>query len=270
VTPAAESSLIRDGRRLAYAVAGQGEPLLLLHAFPLSREMWDPQVQALSGTWRCIALDLPGFGASELGGEVSGMADMAADAVALLDHLGIGRAVVCGLSMGGYVALALAGASPDRLRGLVLADTRAGADAPEARERRLATACEVLEKGSEVLVGAMVPKLLGADTLASRPEVRQWLERRIAAAPPAGVAAAQRGMAARPDRTPELGRIAVPTLILVGEQDVVTPPDESRKMARRIPRADLAVLPGAGHLANREQPEAFNRQLRAFLERLGA
>lgn len=257
------------GRRLAYTEAGAGEPLLFLHAFPLSREMWEPQLAALAGSYRCLAPDFPGFGGSEPpAGEDSGMDELAADAVALLDHLGIGRAVVCGLSMGGYAALALCEAHPERVRALVLADTRSGADAPEAREKRLATAQEVEEKGAGVLVEPMVPRLLGAGTLERDPELRRWVERRIAAASPAGVAAAQRGMAARPDRGAVLAGLRAPVLILVGEEDVLTPPEESRRMQREAPGSELVVLPGAGHLANLEQPEAFNRAFGGFLARL--
>lgn len=258
------------GRRLAYAEAGAGEPLLLLHAFPLSKEMWEPQLAALAGSCRCLAPDFPGFGDSEpppTGGD-SGMSELAVDAVALLDHLGIGRAVVCGLSMGGYAALALCEAHPERVRALVLADTRSGADALEAREKRLATALEVEEKGAGVLVESMVPRLLGAGTLAGNPELRRWVERRIAAASPAGIAAAQRGMAARPDRGMVLAGLRAPVLILVGEEDVLTPPEESRRMQREAPGSELVVLPGAGHLSNLEQPEAFNRALGGFLARL--
>jgi 3-oxoadipate enol-lactonase len=260
------------GRKLSYTDAGAGAPLLLLHAFPLSREMWEPQLAALAGSYRCLAPDFPGFGDSEPppAGEDSGMSGLAADAVALLDHLGIGSAVVCGLSMGGYAALALCETHPERVRALVLADTRSGADAPEAREKRLAAAREVEEKGSGVLVETLVPRLLGASSLEGKPELRQWLERRIAAAPPAGVAAAQRGMAARPDRTAVLAGLRVPVLILVGDEDLLTPPEESRRMRRETPGSELVVLPGAGHLASLEQPAAFNRALGGFLARLPA
>lgn len=251
------------GLRLNYRDTGKGDPLLLLHAFPLSGRMWDGQIGRL-GPWRCLVPDLSGFGASEPAA-VNRMSSFARDAVALLDHLGIERAVLMGLSMGGYAALAFAEAFSERLRGLILADTRAGADSPEARERRLAGAQEVLEKGSGFLPDALVPKLLGATTRASNPglveQVRQW----VAEAPPAGVAAAQRGMAMRPDRTSVIPRIAAPTLVIVGEEDELTPPAESRIMASAIPGAELAVVPGAGHLSNLEQPEAFNRVVSGFL-----
>jgi 3-oxoadipate enol-lactonase len=254
------------GLRLSYKEAGEGEPLLLLHAFPLSGRMWDGQADHLPG--RCLIPDLSGFGASAAASDINQMSDFAQDAAALLDHLGIERTVLLGLSMGGYAALAFAEAFPGRLRGLVLADTRAGADAPEARERRLTIARDVLEKGSGFLPDALVPKLLGAGTQASNPGLVEQVRRWVAEAPPAGVAAAQRGMAERPDRSGVLPRIAVPTLVIVGEEDELTPPAESRSLAAAIPKADLTALPGAGHLSNLEQPEAFNRSVSGFLARI--
>lgn len=257
------------GLRLAYREEGRGLPLLLLHAFPLSGEMWKPQVEALAGTCRCIVPDLSGFGESEASPDgVCRMSDLATDAAALLDHLGIERAVLGGLSMGGYAALAFCETYPDRLRGLVLADTRAGADSEEARRRRLETAEKVLKEGSGVLVESLAPKLLGPRTRAERPDLLEKIAGWIAAAPREGVAAAQRGMAERPDRSGALRRIAVPALILVGAEDEVTPPDESRRMQREIPGAELSILPGAGHLANLERPDAFNDALDSLLRRL--
>lgn len=258
------------GLRLAWREAGAGLPVLLLHAFPLSGAMWDPQVEALAGSCRLIVPDLSGFGASQ-GVPPDGvcrMSDLAADAVALLDQLEIGRAVVCGLSMGGYAALAFAEGAPERLRGLVLADTRAGADSEEARQRRLDMARRVLEEGTGFLPDALLPKLLGRTTRERRPDVGTRVERMIREAPPAGVAAAQRGMAQRPDRSRVLPRLDVPVLILVGEEDELTPPVESRHLEKEIRGAELVVLPESGHLASLESPEAFNEALGAFLRRV--
>jgi pimeloyl-ACP methyl ester carboxylesterase len=241
--------------------------LLFLHAFPLSRRFWEPQIATLSPSFRCIAPDLAGFGDSQvpLPGQTSRMSDFAADARALLDHLGIDRAVLCGCSMGGYAALAFAADFPERLAGLVLADSRAGADAPPGREGRLAMAERVMPEGTGFVAESMIPKLLGRTSHERRPELRAWLEREIATAPPAGIAAAQRGMAERPDRADLLPRLTVPALILVGEEDEITPPEESHRMARAIPGARTAVLPEAGHLASLERPDAFNRALDEFL-----
>ena len=274
------------GLRLAYEHAGAGPAVLFLHAFPLSRRFWLPQVVTLGSLpedpeavpedpksiFHCIAPDLSGFGDSQAvpEGEPCRMSDFAADAVALLDHFGVDRAVVCGCSMGGYAALAFAAAYPERLRALVLADSRAGADDAAGRERRLDMARRVMlpGEGTGFVAEAMIPKLLGPSTRERRPELRDWLERQIAAAPPAGVAAAQRGMAERPDLGPLLPRIAVPALIVVGEEDEITPPEESARLAREIPGARLEVIPEAGHLASLERPEIFNQVLLGFLRDL--
>lgn len=258
------------GLRLAWREAGAGLPVLLLHAFPLSGEMWDPQLAALSGAFRVLVPDLSGFGASQgvPPDTACRMSDLAADAVALLDHLDVSRAVVGGLSMGGYAALALAEGAPERLRGLVLADTRAGADTEEGRRTRLGTAQRVLQEGTGFLAESLIPKLLGRTTREKRPDVVAQVERMIREAPPAGVAAAQRGMAERPDRLRVLPRLDVPVLILVGEEDELTPPAEAQAMEREVRGGELITLPEAGHLASLERPETFNEALAGFLRRL--
>jgi 3-oxoadipate enol-lactonase len=269
---------------LAVDEAGEGVPLLLLHAFPLSRRMWRPQLAALAGCCRMLAPDLPGFGDSPTLGQgwvatappsVCRMEDMAAATVRLLDARGIPAAVVCGLSMGGYVALALYDAFPERVRGLVLADTRAAADDEAGRRRRLESAADVESRGSAAaLADTLLPKLLssrgdaglalvGSDP--SRAQLLAWLRQEIAAAPAAGVAAAQRGMAARPDRSSLLALIEVPTLVVVGQEDALTPPAESLRMRDGIAGARLVTISGAGHLSNLERPRAFNEALREFL-----
>jgi 3-oxoadipate enol-lactonase len=268
----------RSRQALAWDELGRGTPLLLLHAFPLSRRMWQPQLAGLADSCRMLAPDLLGLGSAAppsnqptagraAGGEpaVCRMEEMAAAAIALLDARDVRSAVVCGLSMGGYVALALCAGWSERVRGLVLADTRAGADDPAARQRRLAAAAEVESHGSAVLAETMVPKLLGSTSRATRSDLIAWLQHEIAAAPAAGVAAAQRGMAARSERWGLLPAIAVPALVVVGEQDELTPPAESAAMCERIPGARLVTIPDAGHLSNLEQPELFNQALRAFL-----
>lgn len=272
-------SFISRGLRLAYGDAGAGLPLLLLHAFPLSGEMWAPQVAALAGQARLIVPDLSGFGGSGFGeseaivpeyspDSACEMSDLATDAVALLDHLGIDRAVVAGLSMGGYAALALCESAPERLLGLVLADTRPGAESEEGRQGRLEVARRVLKEGTGFLAETLPAKLLGRTTRSKRPEVVAEVERMIRNAPPAGVAAAQRGMARRPDRSAALERIAVPVLVVVGEEDELTPPEESRRMRERIPGAELVTIPEAGHLSSLERPDTFSAALGGFLRRL--
>jgi len=257
---------------------GEGVPLLLLHAFPLSRRMWQPQLAGLADSCRLLAPDLPGFGgsppwpaAADDAAAACRMEDMAAAAVARLDEAGVAAAVVCGLSMGGYVALALYETFRERVRGLVLADTRAAADDEAGRGRRLESARAVESGGPPALAAlasSLVPRLIAPRTRTARPELVAWLHGEIAAAPPAGVAAAQRGMAERPDRTHLLPRIAVPTLVVVGEEDEITPPAESVVLRDRIPGARLVTVAGAGHLSSLEQPEAWNAALREFLRGL--
>jgi pimeloyl-ACP methyl ester carboxylesterase len=195
------------------------------------------------------------------------MEDMARAVVELLDDRGIDSVVACGLSMGGYVTLSLCELFGERVRGLVLADTRAGADDEAGRRRRLESALAVESRGSKALLDS-VARLLGPDTRATRPDLVAWLRREIAAAPAAGVAAAQRGMAERPDRTRLLPSLAVPALVVVGEQDELTPPSESELLRDRIPGARLVAIAGAGHLSNLEQPQAFNAAVREFLKAL--
>jgi 3-oxoadipate enol-lactonase len=248
---------------------GEGVPLLLLHAFPLSRRMWRPQLTGLADSCRLLAPDLPGFGSSpQWPAAACRMEDMAAAAVSRLDEAGVAAAVVCGLSMGGYVALALYEIFRERVRGLVLADTRAAADDEAGRGRRFASARAVESGGPPALAAlasSLVPRLIAPRTRTARTELVAWLHREIAAAPPVAVAAAQRGMAERPDRTHLLPHIAVPTLVVVGEEDEITPPAESVALRDRIPGARLVTVAGAGHLSSLEQPEAWNAALREFL-----
>lgn len=247
---------------LAYRDEGSGEPMLLVHAFPLSGAMWERQIMAFAGRRRVIAPDLRGFGATPLGAEAVSMDRYADDLAGLLDALGIGEATLVGLSMGGYIAFAFLRRHRARLAGLILADTRPQADTPEGRDGREANARLVLAQGTSVLADKMLPGLLapGASD-AVKAEVRGLIE----ANRPEGVAAALRAMAARPDSTDLLPTIAVPTLVLVGSEDGLTPPPVARAMADLIPGSGFAEIAGAGHLSNLEQPEAFNIALRELL-----
>jgi 3-oxoadipate enol-lactonase len=251
----------------SFSDAGNGPPVVLLHAFPLSRLMWRPQVEALQGRCRVLAPDLRGFGGScGFDGEPS-VDQMADDVAALLDELNLRQPVVLGgLSMGGYVALAFARRHPQRLRALVLADTKAGADDDAARANRDRLIAFAQEHSAVAVLDQMLPRLLGATTQARRPEVTAEVRAIAADQTPAGVVSALKALRDRPDATPALGRIAVPTLVIVGAEDVLTPPDQARFLAAAIPGARLEVLDGAGHLANLERPEAFNAILERFLQ----
>jgi 3-oxoadipate enol-lactonase len=261
-------ALVR-GVEMAYDEAGRGAPVVLLHSFPFDRSMWREQVRALSETCRVVVPDLRGQGETPLG-ETEGaatMEEMAADVAALLDELNVGRAVVGGLSMGGYVALAFYRAFPERVVALVLADTRAGADTEDARRTREETARRALAEGMGPIVDTMIPKLLSVEGR-RRPETVARVREMMLAASPKGAAAALRGMALRRDQTDLLEGVEVPTLIVVGCEDAVTPPAEAEAMLGKIKGSRLCVIEGAGHLSNVERPEEFNRALVEFLRRL--
>jgi pimeloyl-ACP methyl ester carboxylesterase len=254
------------GAEIRYEDEGEGTALLFLHAFPLGLFMWDPQVPAFRGRNRVVRFDVRGLGGTPPEAGPLAMERIADDAASLLDRLGIHRAVVVGCSMGGYAALAFASRHPARLLGLVLQDTRAVPDDDAARRNRAALAERVLAEGSAVAADAFLPKLLGATTQRERPDLATRLREAILRQPPRGLAHALLGLGSRPDSRPTLGAIRVPTLIVCGEEDVLTPPAEAEAMHRGVPGSRLVILPLAGHLSSLEQPEAFNAALAAFLD----
>lgn len=247
---------------------GAGQPLVFLHGFPLDHTMWRAQIEAFAPRYRVLAPDLRGFGVSEARGETVTMEDFAYDLLWLLDALGEQRPVaLCGLSMGGYIALRFVEKFPSRLDRLVLCDTRAAADSAEAAANRLKTAERVLAAGAEFVAEAMLPKLFGQRTAREQPARVADVRRVMAVTQPAAIAAAQRGMAQRPDSTALLPTIRTPTLVVVGAEDAISPPDEMRGMAAAIPGAEFVVIPDAGHMAPLENPAAFNAALAKFLTR---
>lgn len=253
------------GGELEYDTRGNGPAVLFLHAFPLSMAMWDEQVRALETTQRVVRFDARGFGSSPPGDGPLTMERVADDAVALLDHLGLPAAVACGLSMGGYAAFAMVRRHPERMRGLVLADTRAGADTEEARATRSVAAARALQEGAGATAESMVGKLLGATTTRERPDIVAKVRKIILETPPRGIADALAGLASRADSTSTLREIRVPTLVVCGEEDTLTPVAEAEALARHITGARLVTIPKAGHLSNMENPEAFGLALKGFL-----
>jgi 3-oxoadipate enol-lactonase len=245
-----------NGRIVSYDDAGSGPPIVLLHAFPFDRRMWWSTAAALAGHRRVIAPDLRGFGDSPGSGPFS-IADLADDVAALLDVLGLSRATILGLSMGGYIALAFAARHGRRLDGLVLADTRAGADSPEGRRGRDEGIALLQAKGVDAYLDGLLPRLLAPGA----PDATRTSTRALACQSAHALIDALIAMRDRPDRRGELGQIAVPTLVLVGTADGVTPPAEARAMAAAIPGARLIELPDAGHLSNLEAPAAFEAAL---------
>lgn len=257
-----------NGIRLAYDDQGTGVPLVFLHAFPLNRSMWAPQVATLSQQFRTIAIDLRGHGESDAPLWSFSLDQYADDVSALLDHLAIPRAILIGLSMGGYVALAFSKRYSRRLQALVLADTRAQADSAEGRAGRFQLAQTAYTKGTTAVAETMLPKLLGATSLQRNPALVEYVRETIRTTPVSGILVDLMAMADRPDSLTHLRTITCPTLVVIGQEDLTTPLADAELMAREIPDARLAVIPTAGHVSNREQPEVFNDLLRGFVEGL--
>jgi 3-oxoadipate enol-lactonase len=266
----------------------EADTVVFIHGFPFDGTMWEPQLAALPSGWRGLAPDLPGFGRSDLGRHrdlgpsparsatgiarpdepVLTMDGLADDVAALIREESGAPVVVCGLSMGGYVAFALWRRHRDLVRALILADTRAEADSDEARENRLRMAQAARETGARPVASAMLPTLVARRTLSERPEVAERVRGMIMATPAETLVAALAGMAARPESSRDLPSVDVPALVVVGEEDALSPPAVGRAMARQLPDARLAVLPGAGHLSNLEDPAAFNAVLTELLTSL--
>jgi pimeloyl-ACP methyl ester carboxylesterase len=253
-----------NGITLAYTDKGTGFPLVFLHAFPLNRTMWAPQEAGLSPQFRVVAPDLRGHGESDAPLWHYSLDQAADDVRGLLDHLAIRQAVFVGLSMGGYILFAFYRKYADRVKGLVLADTRAQADTAEGREGRFQLAQSAYKKGPTAVADVMLPKLLSPDTIRTNPDLVRKVRAMIEGNQISGIAGDLMAMAERPDSVPLLKQIACPVQIIVGELDVATPPAEAKLMAERIPDARLAIIPDAAHLANLEQPESFNRIVREF------
>ncbi|GAA2132157.1 alpha/beta hydrolase [Kitasatospora kazusensis] len=251
--------------------SGVGFPLVLLHAFPLSARMWDSQRELIPGPAgqdaTVITPDQRGFGSAQLGTDEPALDLAAADLARLLDERGIERAVIGGLSMGGYVAMAFARHYPERVAGLLLAGTKATADTPQARANRERIATAVLARDSVRILAEekLADNLLGP---APMPELIAHVSEMIAEASPQAVAWAQRAMAARPDSLDVLAGLDVPAAVIVGEMDTVTPLAEAQLMADALPDAELTVIPSVGHLSSLEAPETFNGAVRALLRRV--
>src|SRR5437764_2956996 len=252
---------------IGYDDHGIGQPILFLHAFPLNRSMWSGELVALLAEerFRLVALDWRGFGESDITNNISTMEQLADDVAGLMVVLGMQDAILCGLSMGGYVAFAFSRKYPQRVRGLILADTRPGADTDEGRANRENVARVAETQGTGAIANLQLPKLISENTRQEHPEVEARIRQMINAATPQGIAAASRGMAQRADSTDLLAAITCPTLVIVGEQDVLTPPNVVQDYASNIPNAQFVVIPNAGHLSNLEQPEAFLQALSGFL-----
>ena len=259
-------------RSLRYLESGSGRAVILLHALPLSADMWLPQLHRVPRGWRFIAPDLRGFRGAGPAFEDTGLDaltidDYADDVLALWTHLEVPTAVVTGVSMGGYVAFGMLRRAAARVTGLVLSNTRAAADSDEARAGRDRMIALTLKEGAPGVAEAMIPRLLGETTRRDQPDLIEALHRMIVMNSTEGLVAAFRALKTRPDSTPLLSTITCPTTIVTGDEDVIIPVAESESMHRAIAGSKLVVLKRVGHLANLEDPPAWNQVLAANLER---
>ena len=250
--------------------AQRADALVLLHAFPVHGGMWREVMDGLPATWRVIVPDFRGFGESGGAGETAAFTieALADDVQAMVEQLGLGKVVLAGLSMGGYVALAFAKKYPQSLRGLVLLDTKAGADTAEGKENRDRMIAIAREKGAKPIAQAMLGKMIPAETAAHRPTLAQELLEMMESTRAETIAHALAAMRDRPDRTGELALIKVPTLVGVGDQDEITPVEVAREMAAKIPGARLKVFTGSGHMSAMEQPSQVAAAVTEFLARI--
>ncbi len=255
------------GADLAVEVRGEGAPILFIHGFPFDRTVWRHQLAGLS-RWKRIAPDLRGAGASSAPADGYSVARYADDIVQVLDALGLERAVVCGLSLGGYVLFELLRRHPGRVRAAVFCSSKAAADSAEARRGRDEMAALAEREGSRAVAERLLPQLLAAATFAAQPDVVAHVREMIERTPVPGLVGALRALRDRPDSTSMLGAIGVPSLVVAGQDDKIAPADGLRAMAEAIPSARFAVIPAAGHLAPLEQPLATSRALADFLDGL--
>jgi 3-oxoadipate enol-lactonase len=260
-----------NGTTIHFVETGESQAptVLFVHAFPLSSAMWDAQMEVAGRVHRCIAYDIRGLGHSEVGDAQYTIEGGVDDLLALLDYLDIGKVVVVGLSMGGYIALRALQRNPERFLAAVLCDTRSEADDDAGKLGRAVAAAAVKRDGAEAYAASFLPSVFAPESLRTRAQAVKRMKDIISMTTPLAIAGHLIAMAGRTDTTASLSAIRVPTLILVGEHDARTPPDSSRAMHQRIPGSELHVVPGAGHMSNLENPEFFNARLQDFLQKQG-
>jgi 3-oxoadipate enol-lactonase len=246
----------------------QGIPIVFVHGFPFDHTMWEPQMRALPNQYRAITYDIRGHGRSDVGDGQFTIELFVDDLIALLDHLVIEKAILCGRSMGGYIVLRTAERHPDRIRALILCDTKSEADSDEAKIRRSAAIRKVKSEGTAVFADEFVKSVFAPESFQNQPATIDSVKHTIRSNSPIGISGAALAMAARTDTSGLLGTIKVPTLIMVGEHDTLAPPSAAESMHKRIAGSDLHIIHAAAHMSNLENAPEFNRHLVEFLSRL--
>jgi len=259
-----------NGTTLFYEVAGNPAlmPVVFVHGFPFSCEMWSGQVTAVEHQYCALTYDVRGHGQSNVGDGQYTIELFVDDLIALIDDLKMERVVLVGLSMGGYIALRALERNPERVGAAVLCDTRSEADSNEVKLKRAAGIASVKKHGAATFAEQFVKGVFAAWTFEHKPELVDRIRRVIARMSPVAIAGTLLALAARTDTTESLSRIKVPAMILVGEQDAITPIDAARAMHQRIPKSELHIVPGAAHMSNLENPDVFNEKLLLFLRRV--
>ena len=259
-----------QGTGIEYSVEGPrtGIPVIFIHGFPFDRSIWKGQVDLLKNQFYTVTYDIRGYGGSDAGDGQYTIELFVDDLIALLDHLKISRGVLVGLSMGGYISLRAAERNPERVRGLVLCDTRSEADSNEGKIRRADQARIVQREGTRDFARSFVAGLFDETSFAEKPEIVESIRMLIERTSPRSIVGTLIALGGRTDTTPALYNIRVPTLVLVGRHDTLTPVSASTAMKEKIPGAEMHIIPHAGHLSNLENPEEFNEHLLNFLLKL--
>jgi 3-oxoadipate enol-lactonase len=257
-----------EDAEISFEVRGNGQPVVLLHPFPCNHECWHPVATALESHYRLILPDLRGHGDSEIGEGPASMQKHACDIARVLDAADVGKAVFIGCSIGGYILFEFWRRFRGRVTALALCDTRPQSDTAEARSSRLKSAAAVLEQGTEPFIESMIPKLMGRTTITTRPDLVAGARAMMRKMSAEDVNQVLGGMAARPDSVADLKSINVPTVIVIGDEDVLSPVADGDLMRQNITGSELKVIPKAGHYAPWEQPEAVGMVLRQFLDKV--
>ena len=260
-----------NGIGIEYETVGPrtGIPVVFIHGFPFSKEMWQPQVEALKNDYHVITYDVRGHGASDVGDGQYTLELFVDDFISLLNHLKLARVVLVGLSMGGYVALRAIDRHPERVRALVLCDTRSEADGNDGKIKRANQVKSIKDDGMKKFAEQFLKAVFFEKTFHSNPEAVEMIRRIVESSSPLAVAGTLIALAARTDSTSSLFTIKVPVSILVGQHDALTPPSASHAMKEKIPNAEVHVIPNASHMSNLENSEEFNAHLVSFLSKLG-